>query len=84
MPPPTPEESSRGILKSHRPSVGPSSRCKSCLGDNLKTTEANLMKLRRKMKHNEKVCRAQQLSPKAQGQGDSRVIYYVGSWHVYF
>ena len=57
-----PEESSRGILKSQRPSVGPPSRYKSCLMDNLKTAEANLMKLHRKIKRNEKVCRAQQLS----------------------
>ena len=50
-----PEESPRGILKSQRPSVDPPSRYKSCLVDNLKTAEANLMKLHRKIKHNEKV-----------------------------
>ena len=36
-------------------------RSKSCLSNNLKTTEANLMKLHRKIKDNEKVCRAQEL-----------------------
>ena len=31
--------------------------------------EANLVKLQRKIKHNEKVCRAQDLGSLAQGQG---------------
>ena len=54
-----------GILKAHRPSVHPSVspfvRYKSCLSDNSYRTEANLMKLHRKIKQNEKVCRAQEL-----------------------
>ena len=36
-------------------------RSKSCLSNNSKTTEANLTKLHRKIEHNEKVCRAQEL-----------------------
>ena len=50
-----PRRTSGGILKSHRPSV----RYKWCLSDSSSTTEANLMKLHRKIKHNEKECRAQ-------------------------
>ena len=41
---------------------------KLCLSHNLKTLEANLMKLHRKRKHNEKVCHAQELGSYAQGQ----------------
>ena len=33
------------------------------------TTEANLIKLHRKLKHNEKVCRAHDFGSYAQGQG---------------
>ena len=40
---------------------------KSCLSNNSKTTEANLMTLHRKIEHNEKVCRAQELDSYAQG-----------------
>ena len=38
-----------------------------------KTTEANLMKLPRKIDHNEKVCRTQELGSYAQGQGHNYV-----------
>ena len=44
-------------------------RSNSCLGNNSKTTEANLMKLHRKVEHHEKVCSAQELGSYAQGQG---------------
>ena len=37
------------------------------------TTEANLIKLHRKIKHNEKVCHAYDFSSYAQGQGRSQV-----------
>ena len=53
-----PERTSGGILKSHRSSVSPFVRYKFCLSNNLLTTEANLMKLHGKVKHNE-VCRAE-------------------------
>ena len=66
-----------GILKSNRSSVrlsvSPSVRYKSCLSDISQTTEANLMKLHRKIKHNEKVCRAHDLGSYAQGQGRNQV-----------
>ena len=45
------------------------SEVKSCLSNSSKTNEANLMKLHRKIEHNEKVCRAQELGSYAQGQG---------------
>ena len=48
-------------------------RSKSCLSNNLKTTEANLMELHRKTEHNEKVCRAQELGYYSQGQGHNHV-----------
>ena len=48
-------------------------RSKSCLSNNPKTTEANLTKLHRNIKHNEKVCRAQGLGSYAQGQGHNQV-----------
>ena len=48
-------------------------RSKSCLSNNSKTTEANLMKLHRKIDYNEKVCRAQELGSYAQGQGHNQV-----------
>ena len=38
-----------------------------------KPTEANLTKLHRKIEHNEKVCRAQELGSYAQGQGHNQV-----------
>ena len=38
-----------------------------------KTTEAKLTKLHRKIEHNEKVCRAQELGSYAQGQGHNQV-----------
>ena len=46
---------------------------KSCLSNNSKTTETNLMKLHRKIYHNEKVCHAQDLGSYAQDQGHSHV-----------
>ena len=48
-------------------------RSKSCFSNNSKTTEANLMKLHRKIEYNEKVCRAQELGSYAQGQGHNTV-----------
>ena len=48
-------------------------RSKSCLSNNSKTTEASLTKLHRKIEHNEKVCRAQELGSYAQGQGHNQV-----------
>ena len=54
-------------------SDSPSVRYKSCLSDISKTTEANLMKLHRKIKHNERVCRAHDLGSYAQGQGHNQV-----------
>ena len=43
------------------------------LSNNSKTAEANLMKLHRKIEHNEKVCHAQELGYYAQGQGHNQV-----------
>ena len=54
-------------------SISPSVRYKLCLSDISLTTEANLMKLHRKIKHNEKVCRAHDLGSYAQGQGCNQV-----------
>ena len=48
-------------------------RLKSCLSNNSKTTETNLTKLHRKIEHNKKVCRAQELDSYAQGQGHNQV-----------
>ena len=48
-------------------------RSKSCLSNNSKTTEANVTKLHRKIKHNEKVCCTQKLGSYAQGQGHNHV-----------
>ena len=48
-------------------------RSKSCLGNNSKTTEANLMKLHGKIEHNVKVCWAQELGYYAQCQGHNHV-----------
>ena len=48
-------------------------RSKSCLGNNSKTTEANLTKLHRKIEHNKKVCSAQELGSYAKGQGHNQV-----------
>ena len=47
-------------------------RSKSFLSNNSKTTEANLMKLHRKIEHNMKVCQAE-LGSYAQGQGHNQV-----------
>ena len=48
-------------------------RSKSCLSNHSKTTEANLTKHHRKIEHNEKVCRAQELGSYAHGQGHNQV-----------
>ena len=44
-------------------------RSKSCFSNNSKLTEANLMKLHRKIEYNEKVFRAQELGSYPKGQG---------------
>ena len=49
------------------------SRSKSCPSNNSKTAEANLTKLHRKIEHNQKVCRTQELGSYAQGQGHNQV-----------
>ena len=58
-----------------RPRSGSQSgqRSKSCLSNNIKTTEANLRKFHRKIEHNEKVCSAKELGSYAQGQGHNQV-----------
>ena len=48
-------------------------RSESCLSNNSKTTEANIMELHRKIEHNEKVCKAQELGYYAKGQGQNHV-----------
>ena len=48
-------------------------RSKSCFSNNSKTTEANLIKLHRKIDYNEKMCRAQELGSHAKGHGHSTV-----------
>ena len=48
-------------------------RSKSCLSNNSKTNKVNLTKLHRKIEHNEKVCRAQELDSYVQGQGHNRI-----------
>ena len=48
-------------------------RSKSCFSNNSKTTEANLMKLHRKIEYNEKVCCTQELGSYTQGQGHNTV-----------
>ena len=53
--------------------VASGQRSKSCLSNNSKTTGANLRKLHRKIGHNEKVYRAQELGSYAQGQGHNQV-----------
>ena len=55
------------------PKVKDAVRSKLCLSNSSKTTEANLMKLRRKIKHNEKVCRAHDFGSYTQGQGHNQV-----------
>ena len=47
-------------------------RSNSCLSNNSKTTEANLMKLHRKIENDKKVCRAQELCFHIQGQGHNQ------------
>ena len=48
-------------------------RSKSCFSNNSKTTEANSMKLHRKIEYNEKVCCAQEIGSYAKGQGHNMV-----------
>ena len=48
-------------------------RSKSCLSNKSKTTQVNLTKLHRKIKHNEKVCCAQELGSYTKGQGHNQV-----------
>ena len=64
-------------ITSVRPSVRPpasqSVHYKSCPSDCSLTTEANLMKLHRKIKDNEKMCHAHDLGSYAQGQGHNQV-----------
>ena len=66
-----PEGTSGGILKLRRPSISQSIRYKLCLSDSSLTTEANLMKLYRKIKH-EKVCQAHDLGSYGQGHNQVR------------
>ena len=47
-------------------------RSKSCLSNNSKTAEGNLTKLHRNIKHNKKVCGAQELGSNAQDQGHNQ------------
>ena len=61
------------MTKVPTPKVKVAIRSKSCLGNTQKTTEANLTKLHRKIEHNEKVCRAQELGSYGQGQGHNQV-----------
>ena len=48
-------------------------RSKLYLSNNSKVTEANLTEFHRKIEHNEKECRAQELGSYAQGQGHNHV-----------
>ena len=48
-------------------------RSKSCLSNNSKTAEANLIKFYRKIEHNKKVCHAEELGSYAQGQSQNQV-----------
>ena len=60
-------------LGSYTQGQGRDQRSKSCLSNNSKTTEANVMKLHRKIKHNENVCPAHDLGSYAQGQSRNQV-----------
>ena len=44
----------------------------SCLSNNSKTAEAHLIKLHRKIKHNKKVCHAQELISQVQDEGHNQ------------
>ena len=55
------------------PKVKVTIRSKSCLSNNSKTTEANIMKFHRKIEHYETVCPAQKVGSYAQGQGHNQV-----------
>ena len=56
-------------IKVSMPKVKVTIRSKSCFSNNLKTTEANLMNLHRKIEHSETVCHAQDIGSYTQGQG---------------
>ena len=57
-----------------RPSVSPSGCYKSCINYNSKTTDyrSKFMKFYRKIKHNEKMCRAQEVVYGVHGQGHNQ------------
>ena len=59
-------------------------RSKSCLSNNSKTTEANLTKLHRKIKHYDKVFHAQELDSYAQGQGSLAVFKVTARDQVHY
>ena len=61
------------LVPSQRSRSQSGQRSKSCLSNSSKTTEANLMKLHKKIEHNEKVCRTRELGSYAQGQCHNRV-----------
>ena len=61
----------RFLRQRSRPQLG--QRSKVCLSHNSEIVEANLMILHRKIKHNRKVCRAQDLGFYAQVHGHNRV-----------
>ena len=61
-------------LGSYAQGQGRDQRSKSCLSNNSKTTEANLMKLHRKIEHYDMVFHAQELGSYAQGQGSLAVF----------
>ena len=61
-------------LGSYAQGQGHDQRSKSCLSNNSKTTEANLMKLHRKIEHYDMVFHAQELGSYAQGQGSLAVF----------
>ena len=56
-----------------RPRSQSCQRSNSCISNNSRSTEANLMKLYRQIEHNEKVCRIPELGSYAQGQGHNHV-----------
>ena len=67
-------------LGSYAQDQGCDQRSKSCLSNNSKTTEANLMKLHRKIEHYDMVFHAQELGSYAQGQGSLAVFKVKVPW----
>ena len=61
------------LLVRSRPQKGRKSALKSCLSKTLKTTEANLIKFQRKIKHNKKICCIHNLGFHAQGKCCNKV-----------